>query len=522
MTDSPATLHQIISEVDGRRQVLVGPWGPATSVDLIERPEQWTRWAATGESPPLALNDGRGVVLALAAQPELALACRLPATHRYGRVVLLEWGAPATSALLLAAEVLARAWGCESMGFDATVAEPALVEALLDHGYRIEAATPKGLLRFVRPLLRHSLPPLREQPGCAGIEQLAIWSPTTIDGVDRPGRPRMVRVPAQDYLALSLALAAGYQGIGLHQHAGEHWLVLGRRGYPPPAEVIWDPLDIDSEVGDLMTVLVGQTPDNAQVTKDYRINDVARHQVGRVDPIRFRAEHARFVDTLAEAGVRIVRSNAIGQGQHAAVFTRDPGFVLGNTLVVGRLARVQRAYERDALFELGLRAGRRVSLGRAVVEGGDVIMLDGRTVAVGLGQRTDRSGLAALQAAFPDYAFLPVPHAYLHLDVLMTLVDRRSLLVLESALPREFLAVLEAKGFALIPAVAEEQPTMGCNVVAVAPGRVVAAAENPRTNLRLRNAGIDVLEVPLGQVMKKGGGPRCLTCPLVREPMTAR
>ena len=61
-----------------------------------------------------------------------------------------------------------------------------------------------------------------------------------------------------------------------------------------------------------------------------------------------------------------------------------------------------------------------------------------------------------------------------------------------------------------------EQYYLGCNVFAVADRRVLSVHENQRTNTALREAGVEVIEVSMPNVVKKGGGPRCMTCPIRR------
>src|SRR5699024_11759575 len=65
-------------------------------------------------------------------------------------------------------------------------------------------------------------------------------------------------------------------------------------------------------------------------------------------------------------------------------------------------------------------------------------------------------------------------------------------------------------------AAAREQWDDGCNVLALAPGTVVAYERAAATNDHLRSEGVEVLEFDGDELGRGRGGPRCLTCPVAR------
>lgn len=199
------------------------------------------------------------------------------------------------------------------------------------------------------------------------------------------------------------------------------------------------------------------------------------------------------------------------------------------------------------------------------VEGGDVLLLAPGVIAVGVGERTTPAGVERLarQVFHADLAHtvLAVPiaqeRATMHLDTVCTMVDIDKVvmypnvahtltahavtvhergeadtdLVLHVA-PAEPFLVGAAKAMqidtlhqidtGLDPVTAErEQWDDGNNTLALAPRMAVAYERNDETNDRLEEAGIEVIRIAGSELGSGRGGPRCMSCPVEREPLTA-
>ncbi len=318
--------------------------------------------------------------------------------------------------------------------------------------------------------------------------------------------------------AAEMLIDAGYVGVGWTRGTNgsrEGALVYRRRGLPPTRTP--GAMSVFDEYSPMSEVIVNYDSFVADITPEDAINQVAMRNIGKVDALAQLDEYREFVAALEREGIRIVRNGARGANDRFACFARDSALIAGETAFIAHMARRQRQPESKAMSYL-FRSRPHVDLRRhhgAHLEGGDILLERPNRVIAGIGQRTNDAGVDALQAALPGFEIIRVRHDDLHLDVLFTIVGERIALAYEPGLPADFLGWLEARRYELVPCHPDEQRTLGCNVLAVDDRRVIAAAENVKTNAALADH-VEVIPVKMPNIVMDGGGPRCMACPVRR------
>ncbi|GAA2051908.1 arginine deiminase [Williamsia deligens] len=243
------------------------------------------------------------------------------------------------------------------------------------------------------------------------------------------------------------------------------------------------------------------------------------------------------------------------------LFTRDSSFWIGPRFAITSLALPARARETsltDIVYahHPRFRGTRRAYESHsAPVEGGDVLLMAPGVVAVGVGERTTPAGAEALaHSLFDDglaHTVLAVPieqrRASMHLDTVCTMVDTDAVVMYPAVQdtlsaftirrdastavtgPRPFVeAAADAMGIGKLRVIdtgldavtaEREQWDDGNNTLAIAPGVVVAYDRNVETNRRLAQSGIEVLTIAGSELGSGRGGPRCMSCPVARDPL---
>lgn len=251
--------------------------------------------------------------------------------------------------------------------------------------------------------------------------------------------------------------------------------------------------------------------------------------LGRPDLQRAMGEFDALVELLEGFGIEVLllpRDDDVGLDslyvRDAAVAT-DDGLILCNMGKDGRRAEPE-ALER-AVGEWGLPI-RGAITGDGILEGGDVVWIDDRTLAVGRSYRTNEQGIRQLEEILGDsideLIVVPLPHYrgpndVFHLMSVLSPIDEHLALVYSPLLPVPFREWLLARGTWLVETSEGEFDSLGCNLLTLAPRRCIAVAGNPVTRGRLESEGVEVHVLRGEEISLKGlGGPTCLTRPLER------
>ena len=206
-----------------------------------------------------------------------------------------------------------------------------------------------------------------------------------------------------------------------------------------------------------------------------------------------------------------------------ASISSDAGMIICN---MGKAARenepvAQQLFYRDqGIAIIG------VIEGKAKIEGGDVTWIDESTIAVARGYRTNDTGIARLKELLCDCAeeviVVHTPHHkgpsdVFHLMSVFSPVDKNLAVVYSPLMTVSFREELLRRSIKLVEVPDNEFKTMGCNVLAIAPGVCIMTEGNPVTKSKLESAGAEVFTYKGEEISLKGsGGPTCLTRPLVR------
>ncbi len=251
-------------------------------------------------------------------------------------------------------------------------------------------------------------------------------------------------------------------------------------------------------------------------------------------------------------------------------FTRDPFACIGNGVSLNRMYSVTRNRETiygEYIFKYHPDFKDNVEkyydrYNAFHIEGGDILNINDKVLAVGISQRTEPDALELLAKNIFEkenstiktiLGFnIPNSRAFMHLDTVFTQIDYDKFTIhpgilgplrvykiekgncgseitvevlhsdletiLEESLGVDKVELIKCGGEDMIAA-EREQWNDGSNTLCISPGTIVTYQRNTKTNELLRQKGLKVLEIPSAELSRGRGGPRCMSMPLDREPV---
>lgn len=232
-------------------------------------------------------------------------------------------------------------------------------------------------------------------------------------------------------------------------------------------------------------------------------------------------EHQALVKAYQDNGVEVILVEPQPDLPYM-VYARDFGASIAEGVVMGKFFQPIRTGESQA-YEAVLEKLEVPIVARATAgsfEGGDFWFLDEMTIAHGIIERTDKDGFnnVARQLEYLGYTVIAVPceRENLHLDMCFNIVGEKIAVACLEALPKFFVRMLAKRQFKIIDVNQAGVFKHYCNLQNIGNNRVISFENNVEVNQKMRQLGLTVIELPLVEILKGGGGPHCMTFPLER------
>lgn len=240
-------------------------------------------------------------------------------------------------------------------------------------------------------------------------------------------------------------------------------------------------------------------------------------------------QHDQLCRQLELAGAEVLHLPAAPDLSLDAVYTHDPSLATDVGLIglnPGKPNRVPEArHHVEFTRSVGIPAAGQIHP-PGKTEAGDMVWLDSASLLIGQGYRTNAAGIDEMRDLLGprgvEVIAAPLPYgqgpsACLHLMSLISLLDEHTAVVDLPWLSVATVELLKSRGYNLIEIEYSERASLACNVLSLGNKRLLALDENQKTNRKLGAAGFDVRTFPGSELcVNGGGGPTCLTRPLLR------
>jgi len=301
---------------------------------------------------------------------------------------------------------------------------------------------------------------------------------------------------------------------------------------------------IKSAFGKIRKIMVcapGDEQKDSLITKDYQLFNLPE---GPTDLDKLREEHRSLVAALGAEGIEVIYLDpkepligTYGIPLRSAPYTRETIMVRGGAIIERPVPAYKKGLEvfhAKRLMELGCPILHTIH-GKGAYETSNMVWIDDTSVILAVGLRGNMEGLRQVEhilrglgvedihvAHLPGYLYsrkhqVGGSSGIFHLDMTFGMAYYKIAVLWPGGVGYETILWLESKGVDLIEVSDEELHTCAPNLLPIAPKKVIVSAFNLKMTEELRKRGIEVIELDLSECAKGGGGPTCLTLPLIRD-----
>jgi len=283
-------------------------------------------------------------------------------------------------------------------------------------------------------------------------------------------------------------------------------------------------IKIKNEFSDLKIALIHNAEnvislDDNEWAKIVPKSILAKHpETGLINKDEFVKQQKTYIEFLIQSDVQLIspltQSNAFCQ-----VYTRDPCFVIDETLFIGKMKDKYRYPEIEGLKKIKNEIANIIEIdgNDVVIEGGDIFVFED-LILVGTGQITNQAGFDKLKSfIFRQYEVVQIPHFALHLDCCIAPLPNGMLLYSKKHLPKASIELLTRYFIVHLLDENEADNFLSANLLWINEKKVVSHSFSRKTNRFLRSCDFIIHEIDFTQPISMWGSVRCVTCPLLRE-----
>ncbi|MCG2779083.1 MAG: arginine deiminase family protein [Desulfobacterales bacterium] len=310
-------------------------------------------------------------------------------------------------------------------------------------------------------------------------------------------------------------------------------------------EMAWgEKWGLNSTFGKIRKILVyrpGEEQKEALIQEDLQLFNLPE---GPSDFEKMQEQHDEFVTAMENEGIEVIflepRKPLIGTYGipiRSAPFLRETITVRGGVIICRLAVAYKKGLEAFAarrVAELGCPILHTIH-GMGVFEASNMVWIDEKSVILATGLRSNAEGLRQVEAVLRAQGVEDIHHAQLpgylqkrthqvgpssgifHLDMTFGMAYYNIAVLWPGGVGYDTVSWLEEKGIDIIELSEEELHLCAPNLLPIAPKKVISPATGINMNRELEKRGIEVVEVDLSEFAKAGGGPTCLTLPLVRD-----